>query len=132
MSVAQGRSDVILVIAHPDDEILASGTLCLLAEKGLSITIVSVTDGEGGCRDILHPQSGAPLGTIRRHELTLSVWTLGATEVIALGYPDIPEPIGPDPEEWDETAVVSALDRIFRQHDPDLILTHGPQGGSGH
>jgi N-acetylglucosamine malate deacetylase 2 len=133
MSNAHGRrSDLILVIAHPDDEIFASGTLCLLAEKGLSITMVCMTDGEGGCRDLIHPQSGAPLAAIRLNELKLSGWTLGATEVISLGYADIPEPTGPNPEEWDENEVVSSLERVFREHDPELILTHGPAGGYGH
>ena len=47
------KSDVVVVIAHPDDEVFASGTLCLLAERGFKIALVCVTDGEGGSRELL-------------------------------------------------------------------------------
>jgi LmbE family N-acetylglucosaminyl deacetylase len=126
------QSQVVLVIAHPDDEIFVSGTLCLLADKGLRITIVCMTDGEGGSEELLHPRSGVSLGSIRRHELSLSGWVLGATDVLFLSYPDVPEPVGPKPEEWDEAAVTASLALIFRERNPDLILTHGPRGGYGH
>jgi N-acetylglucosamine malate deacetylase 2 len=126
------QSQVVVVIAHPDDEIFASGTLCLLADKGLRITIVAMTDGEGGGRGPLRPHADVPLASIRRNELRLSAWSLGAADVLFLGYPDVPEPVGPTPQVWNETRIVAALERVFRERRPELILTHGPGGGYGH
>jgi LmbE family N-acetylglucosaminyl deacetylase len=42
------QSDVLVIIAYPDDEIFACGTICLCAEKGFRITLVCVTNGEVG------------------------------------------------------------------------------------
>jgi LmbE family N-acetylglucosaminyl deacetylase len=126
------QSDVVLVVAHPDDEIFVSGTLCLLAEKGLSITLVCVTDGEGGGRDLVHPRSGASLASVRRRELSLSGSVLGVREVFFLSYPDVGESADPKAEPWAEKDLVTSLDVIFRESKPELILTHGPKGGYGH
>ena len=41
------KSDILVVIAHPDDEVFASGTICLCAEEGFRIEFVCATDGEG-------------------------------------------------------------------------------------
>jgi LmbE family N-acetylglucosaminyl deacetylase len=125
-------SQVVVVIAHPDDEIFASGTLCLLAEKGLRITIVAMTDGEGGGRDTLPAQATTPLAAIRRHELALSAAALGVAEVLFLSYPDVPPPLGPTPQDWNEAHILAALERILLERRPELILTHGPKGGYGH
>src|SRR5262245_57369287 len=84
------KSDVLAVIAHPDDEIFISGTLCLLAEKNLQTVLVCVTDGKNGSTELYrHVKSQLPLGEIRRRELALSAWALGVREVEWLGQEDI-------------------------------------------
>ena len=47
----EGTRDILVVIAHPDDEVFASGTICLCAERGFRISIACATDGEGGSGD---------------------------------------------------------------------------------
>ena len=39
---------VCVVLAHPDDETILSGTLSMLTEKGFDITMVYVTSGDDG------------------------------------------------------------------------------------
>src|SRR5215472_16052419 len=124
------KSDILVVIAHPDDEVFASGTICLFAEKGFRIAFVCATDGEGGSRDLILSNPDFPLGEIRRQELMLSAQILGASEVRFLGQPDGAVPEGE--ESWDQPSLISALGSIISQHNPQLILTHGPQGGYGH
>jgi LmbE family N-acetylglucosaminyl deacetylase len=41
------KIDILVVIAHPDDEVFASGTICMCAEEGFRIEFVCATDGEG-------------------------------------------------------------------------------------
>lgn len=122
-------SDILVVIAHPDDEVFASGTICLCAEKGFRIAIVCATDGEGGSRD---GRPDVPLGEIRRHELRLSARVLGASEVCFLGQADSARPDAEGEGAWDQPGLIGKLAEMIRQKNPQLILTHGPEGGYGH
>ncbi|MFJ4030895.1 PIG-L deacetylase family protein [Streptomyces griseoluteus] len=84
----QGR--VVVVAAHPDDEVLGvGGTLARLAAAGIALTVVSVTDGEGS-----HPGSTrvtpGRLAELRAGELRDAFRELGAqeAEVVRLRLPD--------------------------------------------
>ncbi|MFJ6841580.1 PIG-L deacetylase family protein [Streptomyces griseoluteus] len=84
----QGR--VVVVAAHPDDEVLgAGGTLARLAATGVALTVVSVTDGEGS-----HPGSTRVtpdrLAELRAGELRDALRQLGAeqAEIVRLRLPD--------------------------------------------
>ncbi|MFC4034959.1 PIG-L deacetylase family protein [Streptomyces polygonati] len=81
---------VVVVAAHPDDEVLgAGGMMTLLAGSGVDLTVVSVTDGERS-----HPGSAVvtarQLAGIRAGELRASLSELGAgtAEVVRLAVPD--------------------------------------------
>src|SRR5215472_10729386 len=125
-------NDILVVIAHPDDEVFASGTICLCAEKGFRIAIVCATDGEGGSFDLFGGKADVRLGEIRRQELMLSARVLGASDVCFLGQPDSMHPDAKGEGAWDQQSLISTLAKIIGQHNPQLILTHGPHGGYGH
>ncbi|WP_347178682.1 PIG-L deacetylase family protein [Streptomyces iconiensis] len=81
---------VLVVAAHPDDEVLAlGGTLARLADSGARLRLVAVTDGEAS-----HPDSTAPLARdlarVRRAEARRALEVLGApdVEIVPLGLPD--------------------------------------------
>ncbi|QKW25807.1 PIG-L family deacetylase [Streptomyces seoulensis] len=81
---------VVVVAAHPDDEVLGvGGALARLADAGLTLTVVSVTDGEGS-----HPRTTrltpTRLADVRARELREALTELGAggAEVVRLGLPD--------------------------------------------
>lgn len=85
---ASGR--VVVVAAHPDDEVLGvGGTLSLLVESGVELTVVTLTDGERS-----HPDSRritpAELAEVRAGELRRALAALGAADARALrlGLPD--------------------------------------------
>jgi len=125
-------SDIVVVIAHPDDEVFASGTICLCADQGFRITIVCATDGEGGSRDLFGGKSDVRLGEIRRQELLLSARLLGASEVCFLGQADSAHPDAGGEGPWDQPSLIGTLGNMIQQRSPQLILTHGPEGGYGH
>ncbi|MFF5899590.1 PIG-L deacetylase family protein [Streptomyces argenteolus] len=84
------RGRVVVVAAHPDDEVLGlGGTLARLAASGHDLTVVSVTDGEGS-----HPRSKVlrphELATIRAEETRAALDRLGAgaAEIVRLRVPD--------------------------------------------
>jgi LmbE family N-acetylglucosaminyl deacetylase len=127
-----GQSDILVVIAHPDDEIWASGTICLCAEKGFRIALACVTDGDAGELDLLPANFGIRLAEVRRRELELSAAVLGIAEVIPLEYADVPSQSAGGAQSWDRERVSGSIARLIEQLQPEMILTHGPLGGYGH
>ncbi|WP_051757062.1 PIG-L deacetylase family protein [Kitasatospora purpeofusca] len=84
------RPRVLVVAAHPDDEVLGfGGTLAVLAASGVRVRLVSVTAGEAS-----HPHSRASvarnLAAVRNRELHEALARLGAADVqrVALAVPD--------------------------------------------
>ncbi|MFJ3197821.1 PIG-L deacetylase family protein [Streptomyces griseoviridis] len=84
------RGRVVVVAAHPDDEVLGfGGTMAVLAERGVDLTIVSITDGEGS-----HPGSRvvtpAGLARLRADELRSALGELGVDpgRLVRLHVPD--------------------------------------------
>ncbi|WSR73560.1 PIG-L family deacetylase [Streptomyces sp. NBC_01180] len=81
---------VVVVAAHPDDEVLGfGGAIAVLAARGVELTVVSVTDGERS-----HPHSRivtpASLARRRAQELREALAELGAgrARIVRLGLPD--------------------------------------------
>ena len=83
-----GWRRVLVLAAHPDDEVLGvGGTMARLARGGSRLRLVSVTDGEASHPG--HPDPAA-LAARRAAETASALRVLGAqaTEVIRLGFPD--------------------------------------------
>jgi LmbE family N-acetylglucosaminyl deacetylase len=75
----------IVVAPHPDDETLgAGGVIRNLSERGVDLTVVAVTDGEGAYDD------GVDIRPVRRREQAeaLKVLGIGEDHIIRLGIPD--------------------------------------------
>jgi N-acetylglucosamine malate deacetylase 1 len=68
--------DILSIHAHPDDaEILAGGTLALLAQLGHKITIVTMTNGDCGSSE----HGPEEIAAIRKAEAAASAAVIGAT-----------------------------------------------------
>lgn len=77
-----GWRSVVVVAAHPDDEVLgAGGLMALLADRRVRLRLVAVTDGEAS-----HP--GQDIAARRIAESAAALRHIGACEVIRLGLPD--------------------------------------------
>jgi LmbE family N-acetylglucosaminyl deacetylase len=80
-------SGVVVVAAHPDDEVLGvGGTIAILAAAGVRLRLVAVTDGEAS-----HPGADpAVIARIRAAESAAALDLLGASsiEVVRLRFPD--------------------------------------------
>jgi LmbE family N-acetylglucosaminyl deacetylase len=118
------------VVAHPDDDTFGcSGTVALHAEDpDLRFTLVHVTSGEKG--QIADPSLATPqtLGAVREEEDRRSWLTLGRgpDRHEWLHYPDHDVEAAP----FDE--LVATIAAIFREERPDVVMTFGPEGVSGH
>ena len=116
---------MLLIFAHPDDESFAlGGTIAKYAEQGVKITLVSATRGEAGKAAGICKQE--ELGFFRERELRRAAEVLGIGDVIFLDYLDKEVPMAPPLE------IVEKLVRIIRDVCPQVIITFGEDGASGH
>ena len=72
------KKRILAIHAHPDDiEILAGGTMAILAARGHQITMATMTPGDCGTRDY----SAEEIAAIRRAEAARSASLIGADYV---------------------------------------------------
>jgi LmbE family N-acetylglucosaminyl deacetylase len=105
---------VLAIHAHPDDvEILAGGTLALLAEAGHTIVIATFTPGDCGSRDL----DADAIAEVRRREATRAAARIGA-EYRCLEFRDLAI-FNDDPSRRRVTAAL-------RDARPGIVLTASP------
>lgn len=116
-------SGVLVIGAHPDDEVLlAGGTLAACAAAGIDAGVVCLTRGELG--PIADPALATreTLGDVRLGELRASCGELGATLVKCWRRPD-------GHLRWsDRSAIARQLGDIFAALRPDAVITFGEDG----
>jgi LmbE family N-acetylglucosaminyl deacetylase len=119
---------ILGIFAHPDDEGSASGSLARYAAQGLRVYVACATRGDGVDAKISDPSlaSRENLAQVRSQELACACEKLGIEPPHFLGYQD---------GAVDEVPVdVAARDvaRLIRALQPQVVITHGPDGGYGH
>jgi LmbE family N-acetylglucosaminyl deacetylase len=115
------------IFAHPDDETLcAGGTLAKYASAGAEVHVISLTQGGAGQIRDAGAATRATLRAVREQELDAAGAELGLTGTRCLDHPD-----GGLAEIDGETLVTLASD-LLQEFDPDVVITFGPDGFSGH
>jgi LmbE family N-acetylglucosaminyl deacetylase len=120
-------SRLLAVFAHPDDETFrCGGTLALLAQRGVRVQVLTATRGQAGSRG--DPPLCAPeeLPAVRENELHCACTALGIQPPILLDYQD------GRLAEANTEKIVSEILTVVREVRPQIILTYGPDGVSGH
>lgn len=113
---------MLAILAHPDDESFAAGgTLAKYAHQDVQVILLCATRGEAGILGVKPEETG----DIRERELRKAAEHLGI-EVYFLGYQD---------GELAQTKPETLLETVSYWIDlvqPQVILTFGPDGVSGH
>lgn len=116
------NDSVLIVVAHPDDEIIASGTLAKLVDRGYSVSITYTTSGDDGQDVSGQGLSGAALAKEREEEARKSLKGLGVSNPpIFLKFPD-----SHVSEYVDE--LKDALFEVFKKVNPVVVISFGPDG----
>jgi len=119
---------LMCVLAHPDDEALATGgILARYAASGVQTYLIMATRGERGWPGTPATYPGPQkLGEMREAELRAAARVLGLSEVVFLDYQD---------GDLDRADFDQALARVVthvRRVRPDVVVTFDPNGMYGH
>jgi LmbE family N-acetylglucosaminyl deacetylase len=128
---------IVALLAHADDETAAGPALARYAREGVQVQMIIVTDGSGGSgtQTYLQRSDSGPMGDAlvkaRADEARCAATTLGARDPILLGFPDgkLGDYLG------DRSLMTRLTDRIAKEIErlqPDVVVTWGPDGGTGH
>lgn len=118
---------VLGIFAHPDDETLcAGGTLAKYASAGAEVRVVSLTKGGAGQIRDAGVATRATLTAVREKEFHAAGKHLGLTESRCLDYVD------GELSDIDAQALVELVAQLLDELGPDVVITFGPDGFSGH
>ena len=124
----QVLASALYVAAHPDDE--NTRLIAWLANGRLADTAyLSMTRGDGG-QNLIGPEIGELLGVIRSQELLAARRVDGGrqffTSAIDFGFSKSPEETL---RIWDREQVLADTVRVFREFQPDVVITRFPAAG---
>lgn len=116
---------ILLVFAHPDDESSSiAGTTAKYAQRGVAVDLICATRGEKGTRLDVPPD--VDTATARESGLRVAAGIMGIRDIYLLGYVD------GDLEKADTGDIADRLIDIMRKVQPEVVITFGPDGISGH
>ncbi len=116
------------IFAHPDDEGSAGGSLARYAAQGARAYVACATRGDGVDAKISDPSLATreTLADVRSQELACACLKLGLEPPIFLGYQD------GGVDEVPLEVAAREVARLIRELQPQVVITHGPDGGYGH
>ena len=116
---------ILLVFAHPDDESSGvSGTVKKYTQRGVPVDLITATSGQKGSR--LDVPEGVDTGTAREAELRAAAAVMGIRNIYLLGYMDS------ELHRTKRDEVVKKIKDIMQRVEPEIVITFGPDGISGH
>src|SRR6202158_4036573 len=120
------KADILLVVAHPDDEGAATPYLARAMDEGKRVAVVYGTRGSSGGNESSSEQAAA-LGDVREIEARRALATLGITNAWFLGGRDTAsQNVLQSRASWGHGASLEQLVRIIRLTRPEVILTFLP------
>jgi LmbE family N-acetylglucosaminyl deacetylase len=126
------KADILVVVAHPDDETEITGYLAkAIYEEHRRIAVIFGTRGDGGGNAMGNEQA-ATLGAEREIEARRALSSFGVVNVWFLGGPDTPgQDVLRSLETWHHGAALEQAVRLVRLTRPEVILTWLPVYAAG-
>src|SRR5216684_2292665 len=120
------KADILLVVAHPDDEGAATPYLARALDDHRRVAVVFGTRGSSGANEAGAEQAAA-LGTVREIEARNALTALGINNVWFLGGKDTAsQNVLLSLANWDHGESLEQLVRLVRLTRPEVILTFLP------
>jgi LmbE family N-acetylglucosaminyl deacetylase len=121
------KADILLVVAHPDDETAISGYLArAIFDQHKRVAVVYGTRGDGGGNNVGNEQA-ASLGAVREIEARRALASFGVMNVWFIGAPDTPgQDVLRSLETWHHGNALEQVVRLVRLTRPEVIITWLP------
>jgi len=121
------KADILVIVAHPDDETLIAGYLArAIFDQKKRVAVVYGTRGDAG-GNVMGYEQAASLGAIREMEARRALSSLGISNAWFIGGPDT---AGQDAlrslETWHHGYALEQVVRLVRLTRPEVILTWLP------
>jgi LmbE family N-acetylglucosaminyl deacetylase len=126
------QKTILAVLAHPDDE-GAIGPVLAKYAKNNKVYLIIATDGRNGVRDHAGIPAGDSLARIRKTESECACKIMGVQPPIFLGFTDgfdTRNGVGVYLEQ--SLQLKEMLTKKIKELNPDIIITFGPDGDTGH
>jgi len=129
---ARFKADILVVVAHPDDETLVEAYLAReIYDQHKRVAVVFGTHGEGSINEV-GPEQAMAMGDIREIEGRQAVGYLGITNVWFLtGRDTLSQNVLNSLAHWGHGSCLDQLVRIVRLTRPSVILTFLPDFTTG-
>jgi len=113
VSKARQGSRVLVIVAHPDDEVLGcGGTIARHVKAGDEVSIVILADGESS------REAGSERIAAREQAAREAAKILGAKQVVLHGLPDN------QLDSWPRLEIVKLVERHIAELKPAVVYTH--------
>ena len=121
------KADILIVVAHPDDETMVTGYLAkAIYDEHRRVAVIFGTRGDGGGNAMGNEQAAA-MGAEREIEGRRALASFGVMNVWFLGGPDTPgQDVLRSLETWNHGAALAQTVRLVRLTRPEVILTWLP------
>src|SRR5438094_3965984 len=121
------KAEILLIVAHPDDDSLAAPYLAkAIYEEHKHVSVIYGTRGNAGGNAVGNEQA-ASLGAVREIEGRRALASMGILDVWYLNGPDTPgQDVLHSLETWGHGASLEQVVRLVRLTRPEVILTWLP------
>ena len=124
---------ILAILAHPDDETAFGQILAKYAAEGKNVFLIIAADGRYGVEEHAGIQSGDSLALVRKKESICASEVLGINRPIFLEFHDGFGVVSGIGEYFDQTTrMKEKLVQSIQEVNPDVIITFGPDGDTGH
>lgn len=129
---ARYKADILLVVAHPDDDTLVTSYLArAIFDQHKRVAVVYCTRGDSGSNSESREHARA-LGLVREIEGRRAMAALGITNVWFLdGRDTASQNLLVSLANWPSASVLEQLVRIFRLTQPEVVMTWLPSSVAG-
>jgi LmbE family N-acetylglucosaminyl deacetylase len=126
------KADILVVVAHPDDETLVTSYLAReVLDHGKKVAVVYATRGDGGNNEV-GPEQALAMGQIREIEARRALASLDISNVWFLtGRDTASQNVLNSLERWGHGSNLDQLVRIVRLTRPTVVLTFLPDFTTG-